>query len=358
MTDASEFPTDRYVLAGLAAQHGRELLLLESDPVEGVRPEDVARACGGKDVALVCLSHVSYRSGALADMRAITEVAHDAGALVLWDLSHSAGAVPVRLDACGVDLAVGCSYKYLNAGPGSPAYLYVRRDLQESLRSPIQGWFGQRDQFAMGPAYEPAQGIERFLAGTPPVLGLLAVASGVELALEAGDEALREKSMALNEAAIELHDSWLAPLGFELGSPRAPERRGGHVSVRHPDAWRICRGLIQRDVVPDFRGPGQHPTRVPAALLEVRRRLGRFRPPPRSRRVRGLPGRRSDAGPRHLITPKCPRQESNLRTRFRKPLLYPLSYGGRIAGFAGTSSASKSGSECSGPVRRWSKPRT
>ena len=255
LTDASEFPTDRYVLAGLAEQHDRELLLLESDPIEGVRPEDLAQACDGRDVALVCLSHVSYRSGALADMRAITEVAHNAGALVIWDLSHSAGAVPVRLGACGVDFAVGCSYKYLNAGPGSPAYLFVRSDLQEGLRSPIQGWFGQRDQFAMGTAYEPAPGIERFLAGTPPVLGLVAVAAGVELVLEAGDEALREKSVALNQAAITLHDAWLAPLGFELGSPRDPDRRGGHVSVRHLEAWRVCRGLIERDVVPDFRAP-------------------------------------------------------------------------------------------------------
>ena len=162
-----EFPTDRYVLEGVAARRGVELRRLDSDPVEGPRPDDVAAAAEG--AALVVLSLVAYRSGALADLPAITKAVHEAGALVLWDLSHAAGAVPVGLADAGADLAVGCTYKYLNAGPGAPAYLYVRRDLQEELRSPIQGWFGQRDQFAMGPAYDPADGVERFHAGTPPI---------------------------------------------------------------------------------------------------------------------------------------------------------------------------------------------
>ena len=207
-------------------------------------------------MALVCLSQVAYRSGALADLRAITEAAHSSGALVLWDLSHSAGVVPVELERCGVDLAVGCTYKYLNAGPGSPAFLYVRRDLQEELRSPIWGWFGQREQFAMGPAYDPQPGIGRFLAGTPPILGLAAVEVGAALVTEAGLDALRDKSVALTELVVSLFDERLARLGFELGSPRDPERRGSHVSIRHPDGWRICRALIERaDVVPDFRAP-------------------------------------------------------------------------------------------------------
>ena len=251
VTDVSNFPTDRYVLEGLG-----DLVLFETDPIDGPTPDDVQRACRGHEVGLVCLSQVAYRSGALADVDAITEIGHAAGALVLWDLSHSAGALPVRLEDTGVDFAVGCTYKYLNAGPGAPAFLYVRRDLQERLRSPIWGWFGQREQFAMGPSYDPVPGIERFLAGTPPILGLVAVEVGAELVAEAGIEALRAKSVALTELVVALHDERLASLGFELGSPRDAARRGSHVSVRHPDGWRICRALIERaNVVPDFRSP-------------------------------------------------------------------------------------------------------
>ena len=256
VTDRDNFPTDRYVLEGLAAARGLELRLLECDPIEGPTPAAVASACAAGDVALVSLSHVAYRSGALADMEAITAAAHAAGALVLWDLSHSAGSVPVRLTDAGADLAVGCTYKYLSAGPGAPAFLYVRSELLPELRSPIWGWFGQHDQFAMGPAYDPEPGIARFLAGTPPVLDLTAVEAGSRLVAEAGIDAIRAKSVALTELAVELHDARLAPLGFELGTPRDPARRGAHVSLRHPEAWRVCRALIERaNVVPDFRGP-------------------------------------------------------------------------------------------------------
>jgi kynureninase len=242
---ADDFPTDRYVLQGLAAAHGRELRLVD----------DVAAALQSP-VALVCLSHVDYRTGRLENLPGVTEAAHAVGALALWDLSHSAGAVPVELDAGGADLAVGCAYKYLNAGPGSPAFLYVRAELQPQLRSPIWGWFGQREQFLMGPEYDPVEGIGRFLAGTPPILGLAAVEEGATLVAEAGVERLREKSVALTQLVVDLHDAWLAPLGFELGTPRDPANRGAHVSLRHPDAWRICRALIERaDVIPDFRQP-------------------------------------------------------------------------------------------------------
>ncbi|MEX0673389.1 MAG: kynureninase [Gaiellaceae bacterium] len=242
---AGEFPTNRYVLQGLAAQRGRELRLV-----------DDVRSALAPPVALACLSHVDYRTGALEDMVAVTAAAHDAGALALWDLSHSAGAVPVGLDAAGADLAVGCTYKYLNAGPGAPAFLYVRSELQERLRSPIWGWFAQRDQFAMGPEYDPVAGIGRFQAGTPSVLGLAAVEAGARLLAEARIERLREKSVALTSLVVDLHDAWLAPLGFALGTPRRPDQRGAHVSLRHPDGWRICRALIERaNVVPDFRGP-------------------------------------------------------------------------------------------------------
>ncbi len=242
---AGDFPTDRYVLQGLAERHGRELRLV-----------DDVHAALEPPVALLCLSHVDYRTGTLEDLAETTVAAHGAGALALWDLSHSAGALPVELDAAGADLAVGCTYKYLNAGPGAPAFLYVRAEHQPRLRSPIQGWFAQRDQFAMGPRYEPVEGIGRFLAGTPPVLDLAAVEAGAALIAEAGIERVREKSVALTELVVELHDAWLAPLGFELGTPRDSARRGAHVSLRHPEGWRICRALIERaDVVPDFRGP-------------------------------------------------------------------------------------------------------
>jgi len=252
---ADEFPTDRYVLGGLAEARGLELRLLETDPVEGVAVGDVATALG-PDVALVCLSHVNYRSGALADMAAITAAVQGAGAMMLWDLSHAVGAVPIDLNGAGAQLAVGCTYKYLNGGPGAPAFLYVRRELQDVLRQPIQGWFGQRDQFAMGHPYDPQPGIAHFLTGTPSVLGLVAIEAGVEVLARAGIEALRAKSTALTELVIALWRAWLEPLGFTLGSPADPARRGGHVALRHPDAYRIDRALVERaNVVPDFRAP-------------------------------------------------------------------------------------------------------
>jgi kynureninase len=255
-TDASNFPTDRYVLESVAAQRGEELRLFDADPVEGPTTADVERACAARDVAIVCLSHVGFRSGAVADLPAITARARELGAVALWDLSHSAGVVPVDLGGSGVELAVGCTYKYLNAGPGAPAYLYVHRELQERLRSPIQGWFGQQDQFAMGPRYEPADGVERFHAGTPPVLGLVSARAGIELVLAAGIDEIRRKSAALTELTVALADERLAGLGFGVASPRDPDRRGGHVSLAHDDAWRICRALIDRAaVLPDFRAP-------------------------------------------------------------------------------------------------------
>jgi kynureninase len=180
---------------------------------------------------------------------------HDRGALVLWDLCHSAGAVPVELDACAADLAVGCTYKYLNAGPGAPAFLYVSAALQDSLRQPVQGWFGQRDQFAMGPEYDPVPGIGRFAAGTPDIVGTAAVEEGARLLGEAGIGRLREKGVRLTEYLIGLADAWLIPLGFELASPRDPDRRGSHVTLRHPEAWRICQALIGAGVIGDYRTP-------------------------------------------------------------------------------------------------------
>ena len=254
VTDDDNFPTDRYVLAGVAAERGADLRLIQTDMDTGVTAGAVRAAVDGA-TALVSLSHVAYRSGALADMAQITAIAHDAGALMLWDLCHSVGSVPVELDACGVDLAVGCTYKYLNAGPGAPAFLYVAAGLAGSLRQPVQGWFGQRDQFGMGPAYDPAPGIGRFLTGTPDIAGTAAVEEGGRLLAEAGIGRLRGKGMRLTDYLIALADDWLAPLGCVLASPRDAGRRGSHVCLRHPEAWRIGRALIRAGVVGDYRTP-------------------------------------------------------------------------------------------------------
>ncbi|HEY2673811.1 MAG TPA: kynureninase [Rugosimonospora sp.] len=254
LTDDDNFPTDQYVLQGLAEAGGLDLRVLHSDPDRGVGLDDVRAALDG-DVALVCLSHVAYRSGAVADLAGITAAAHEAGALVLWDLSHSAGSVPVGLGAAGVDLATGCTYKHLNGGPGAPAFLYVRRDLQAVLRQPIWGWFGQADQFGMASRYLPAEGIERFLVGTPPVLGGYAALEGARLSAEAGIEAIAAKARALTGYLIDLADTWLVPLGFRLASPREDAGRGAHVTLYHPRAWQICQALIRARVIPDFRTP-------------------------------------------------------------------------------------------------------
>jgi kynureninase len=254
VTDDDNFPTDRYVLQGLAAARGLELRVVPTDVDGGVRLAAVEDALDG-EVALLSLSHVAYRSGAVADLAGLTAAAHRVGALTLWDLCHSAGAVPVDLTGVGADLAVGCTYKHLNGGPGAPAFLYVRRELQGRLRQPIWGWFGQADQFGMAGDYRPADGIERFLAGTPPVLGQYGVLEGARLTVEAGVPAIAAKARALTGYLIELADGWLGPLGFRLASPREPDRRGAHVTLHHPQAWQICQALKAERVIPDFRTP-------------------------------------------------------------------------------------------------------
>ena len=254
VTDDDNFPTDRYVLAGIAAERGAELRMIRTDMDSGVTADAVRAAVDG-ETALVSLSHVAYRSGALADMAEITGIVHDAGALVLWDLCHSVGSVPVELDACGADLAVGCAYKYLNAGPGAPAFLYVSGRLHGAVRQPIQGWFGQREQFQMGPDYDPVPGIGKFLTGTPDIAGTAAVEEGARLLAEAGIDRLRDKGMRLTGYLIALADAWLAPLGCAVASPRDPARRGSHVCLRHPEAWRIGQALIHEGVIGDYRTP-------------------------------------------------------------------------------------------------------
>ncbi len=254
VTDRDNFPTDRYVLESLAAGHGLTIRWIEADPSTGPTPDDVA-ALAGPQTALVTFSHVAYRSAFVLDMPRITQVAHDAGALALWDLCHSVGVLRVELDSSGADLAVGCTYKYLSGGPGAPAFLYVRSEHQGRLRQPIWGWLGRTDPFEMASGYEPAAGIGAMLSGTPPVLALSAVAAGADLVIEAGIGAIRDKAIALTEYAIALSDDWLAPLGVTLGSPRDSARRGAHVALVHPQARELCRRLLEGGVIVDFRPP-------------------------------------------------------------------------------------------------------
>ena len=253
VTDVDNFPTDRYVLEGIARERGLELVWLCGDRY-GPTPDEVAARIGA-ETAVVTFSHVSYRSAHIADMAGVNAIVRDAGALMLWDLSHSAGSVPISLDGDHAPLAVGCTYKYLNGGPGAPAFMYVRRELQAELRQPIWGWLGRRDPFEMAPGYEVAPGMQGFLSGTPPILSLAAVDEGVRLIAEAGIEAIRAKAIALTELAVKLADAVLAPLGVSVASPRDAAHRGAHVALAHPDAQRLCARLIERGVIPDYRRP-------------------------------------------------------------------------------------------------------
>jgi kynureninase len=254
VTDRDNFPTDRYVLEGLAAERGLTIRWIEADSRAGPSPEDVA-AVTNENTALVCLSHVSYKSAFILDLAEITRVAHSAGALTIWDLCHSVGAVPLSLDDDGVDLAVGCTYKYLNGGPGAPAFLYVRSEHQRELRQPIWGWLGRSEPFEMAQGYEPGEGIAAMRSGTPPVLSLVGVEAGVELVIEAGIEAIRAKGIALTQYVIDLADGLLSQLGVEVGSPRDAGRRGAHVALVHPHARQLSARLIHGGVIVDFRAP-------------------------------------------------------------------------------------------------------
>jgi kynureninase len=252
--DTDNFPTDRYVLEGIAADRDLELVWIETDPREGIRPEQVAEAVD-EQTALVLFSHVAYRSAWVADVAGITRIAHAAGALAMWDLCHSAGSVPIELDAWGVDLAVGCTYKYLNAGPGAPAFAYVRRELLAEVRQPIWGWMGHRASFEMGPGYEPANGPRALLSGTPPILGMMPLHVSLAVLTAAGITAVRAKSMLLTEYVVALADEWLAPFGVEVASPRDPERRGGHVMLNRAGFGDLIEPLWDRGVIPDYRRP-------------------------------------------------------------------------------------------------------
>ena len=250
--DRGNFPTDRYVVEGVAADRGLTVRWIDTDHAGGVTPELAAMRVG-PNTALTLFSSVAYRSGWIADVRAITAHAHAAGALALWDLSHSTGVVPTELDAWGVDLAVGCGYKYLNGGPGAPAHAYVRASLQEQLRQPIQGWLGAAEPFGMHQGYARAAGIRGMISGTPPVLAMQPMLDMVAAIGEVGIDAIRAKSVALTAYAVELAAELLPDA--RLASPRDPDRRGGHITLDHPGFVGILPRLHARGVIPDFRRP-------------------------------------------------------------------------------------------------------
>ena len=254
IVDVGNFPTDRFVVGGIASELRMRLRWIDADRRSGVTVDQVSEVIGSR-TALIVLSDVAYRSGYLTDVAAITALAHDHGVLVLWDVCHSAGVIPRRLDDWRVDLAVGCTYKYLNGGPGSPAFGYLRVDLQDRLRQPIQGWMGAAEPFAMAEHYTPSDGIRRFLSGTPSIMGMLAMQDMLALIEQAGLEAIRAKSVALTEFAIEVSDRLLGPLGVEVGSPRDPAVRGSHITLEHPEFRVTTARLWELGVIPDFRPP-------------------------------------------------------------------------------------------------------
>jgi kynureninase len=265
--DTENFPTDRYLVEGIALEEGLTLRWIETDPAAGVTVDQVREAAGPR-TAVVLLSHIAYRSGHLADLPGITAAVHDAGALVVWDLCHSAGSVEIELDSAGVDFAAGCTYKYLNGGPGSPAFAYVNHRHLASLNQPIWGWMGRKDAFEMASGYEPAAGIRGFLSGTPAVFGMLAMRGTLDLIEEASMAAIREKSVKLTAFAVEIFEAWLAPLGVELASPREPGDRGSHITLDHPGfAKETVASLWDGDVIPDFRAP--HGIRVGLSPLST-----------------------------------------------------------------------------------------
>ena len=265
--DSSNFPTDRYILEGLARDRNLELITLNNDGMGGPNAQEIpnkkelitAEALEpflSEDVALVTLQAIHYRSGSRPDIKAITDLCRKYGILVVWDCSHAIGAIELNLDANGVDLAVGCTYKYGNAGPGGTAWLYVNKSIQKELRVPIQGWFSQKDQFTMGPFFEPADDIRRFQIASPSIIGMRMIQSSFKMIEEATIEAIEHKANVGTDMMIALFDAWLKPLGFELLTPRDPKERGGHITIGHPDAKKIATAMrTEIKVVPDYRTP-------------------------------------------------------------------------------------------------------
>jgi len=260
ITDAANFPTDRYILDGIAKQFGLKLVIIDNEDSAIAQHErvttEVLAPYLNDDVALVTLEVIQYRSGARTDLKSITDQVRAIGGLVVWDASHAVGAIELNLDANGVDLCVGCTYKYGNSGPGSPAWLYVSKRIQKELQVPIQGWFAQDAQFEMGPVFERSQTIRGFQIASPSLMGIRCVQSAFSMIKEAGIDAIARKAAVGTQMMIELYDEWLAPLGIELNTSRDPKERGGHISLIHPDAAQICVALRTiSNVIPDYRTP-------------------------------------------------------------------------------------------------------
>ncbi len=261
ISDDMNFPSDLYVLQGLVKhfENRHTLRLLKSTDGVSADLTELLRMFS-KQTALICLSHVTFKSAYLYDMAKVSELAHMHGAMILWDLSHSVGALPISLKKANADLAIGCTYKYLNGGPGSPAFLYVRKDLQEKMVNPIQGWFGEKNPFDFKLNYRSPGGIRKYLTGTPPVLSVSGLEPALDLVLEAGIDAIRKKSISQGDYLILLAGKWLFDAGFRLGSPEYNKKRGSHISLKHAEGFRICKALLDPEVgdivvVPDFREP-------------------------------------------------------------------------------------------------------
>ena len=277
ITDAANFPTDRYILDGIAQQLGLTLIIIDNESPGSAENEritvDILKEYMNEDVALVTLEVIQYRSGARNDIKSITDFVRTFGAMVLWDASHAAGAIEMDFDANGVDLAVGCTYKYGNSGPGSPAWLYVSKRVQNELQVPIRGWFGNEDQFGMGPDFVKAQGIRGFQIASPSIIGIRGVQTAFEMIEEAGITAIAEKAAIGTQLMIDLYDAWLADLGYTLLTSRNSQERGGHISLGHPDAARICVALRKfANVIPDYRTPNSIRLAIaplPTSYIEV-----------------------------------------------------------------------------------------
>jgi kynureninase len=260
ITDAANFPTDRYILKGIAEQFGLKLIIIDNEDPAIAENElitaELLEKYMSEDVAMVTFEVIQYRSGARTDIQSVTDLARSYGALVVWDASHAAGAIEMNFDACGVDLAVGCTYKYGNSGPGSPAWLYVNKKIQKELQVPILGWFGNEDQFGMGPDFVKAEGIRGFQIASPSIIGIRGVQVAFAMIEEAGIDAIASKAAIGTQMMIDLYDEWLAPLGYTLLTSRNPKERGGHISIGHPEAARICVALRKfANVIPDYRTP-------------------------------------------------------------------------------------------------------
>ena len=256
ITDMANFPTDRYILEGICKQRGLKLVVIDDDDGEEFISPEMLASVLNDDVALVSLSVIQYRSGVLHDVAKLTQLARDAGALFVWDASHAVGVVPMHYDRDKVDLAVGCTYKYGNSGPGSPAWLYVSHRVQSELNVPIQGWFAQDDQFAMGQGFDRTTGMRGFQIASPSIIGMRCVTTAFEMIERAGLSAIAQKAAQGTDLMLALHDAWLEPLGFSVVTPRDSKRRGGHISVRHPDSQKISEAMrIFGNVIGDFRQP-------------------------------------------------------------------------------------------------------